>query len=239
MSNRITDKDSLRIRTLAATGMYTPQEIASKLEDKYNADQILRHLRSKDPDNKKNLKRETSRGGVKLKSILSKIFPTVSIKEEFHVGERLRLDFYMAEPYNLGFEFDGIQHKKLTSHLHQSDKDFEDGKLRDIRKQELCVGRGINLIRIAYHEDMTVSLVQDKIDHAGYGSGVIKEGFETGKEKYKSKRQKQNEDAKERKKKQYHQYKESESFKKNKQKQKEYRKEQYKRQKEWQKQYKK
>lgn len=239
MSNRITERDSLRIRTLAATGRYTPQEIASNFEDKYNADQVLRHLRSHDPDAKKMLKRETSRGGVKLKSILSKIFATVSVKEEYHVGERLRLDFYIPGPYNIGFEYDGVQHKKLTDHLHQSEQDFEDGKARDLLKEELCAGRGITLVRISHDENMTAGLVRDKIKDAGYGSGEIKEGFETGREKYKRKRQKQQEVDKDRQKKRYQQYKQSESYEKNKQKQKEYRKEQYKRQKEWQKQHKK
>lgn len=235
MGNRITDIDSLKIRTLAATGRYTPQEIATHFEDRYNADQVLRHLGTKDPETKKKLKRETSRGAVKLKSILTKIYPTVSVKEEFHVGERLRLDFYMGEPYNLGFEYDGVQHKKLTSHLHQSDQDFEDGKIRDLRKQELCDGRGINLVRVAHDENMTLDLLIEKIEGIGYGSGEIQEGFKTGHEKHKEKRSGQNEAVKDRQKKRYQQYKKSEAFQKNKQKQKEHRKEQYKRQKEWQK----
>jgi hypothetical protein len=239
MSNRITERDSLRIRLLAATGKYTPQEIASTFEDKYNADQILRHLGVKDPENKKKLKRETSRGAVKLKSILTKIFPTVSIKSEVHVGEKLMLDLYIPAPYNLGFEYDGVQHKKLTKHFHQTDQDLEDAKIRDQRKEELCAGRGISLVRISHDEEMTTELVQAKIDDVGYGSGDIQEGFETGKEKYKRKRREQNEIAKERKKKRYQQFKQSEAYKTNKQKQKEYRKEQYKRQKEWQKQHKK
>lgn len=235
MSNRITEKDSLRIRILTATGRFTPQEIATHFEDKYTADQVRRHINSKAPSLKGKLKRETSRGGVKLRAILTKIYPTVSIKEEFHVGERLRLDFYIAAPYNLGFEYDGVQHSKYTPGLHKSEEEFDDAVARDKLKEELCAGRGINLIRISHDEELTVDLVKEKIDEVGFGSGEIKEGFQTGKEKYKEKQKQYNKQVAERKRKQYQKYKSSESYQKNKQKQKEYRKQQYKKQKEWRK----
>lgn len=233
MVQRINNIDSLRIRTLAATGLYTAQEIASDFEDIYKADQILRHLKTKDPDARKKLKREVSRGAVKLKSILTKIYPDVTIEDEYSVGERLRLDFYIPSPYNQGFEFDGIQHSKQTDFLHSSGQAFEDGKARDIRKQELCDGRGISLIRFSYDEEMTLDTVKAKIKLYGHGHGSIQEGFETNKEVFKERSIKQTQRIKDYKKKQNDKYKESSNYKAQKDKQKEYRKEQYKRQKEW------
>jgi len=235
MSNRITEKDSLRIRTLAATGRFTPQEISTYFEEKYTADQIVRHIKSKAPSLKGKLKRETSRGGVRLKAILAKIFPNTVIKEEYHVGDKLRLDFYIGEPYNLGFEFDGVQHKKFTPGLHKDEDDFVRGIEKDARKEELCKGRGINLVRVSYNEEMDEDLVQEKIDEVGHGTGRVKDGYETGKEKHKEKQKHFNKVAAERKRKQYQKYKNSDSYKKNQDKQKEHRKQQYQKQKEWRK----
>lgn len=222
---------------MAATGEYTAQEIASYFENAdYSADQVKRLLKKNYPDEFKLLKKEKSRGGVQLKTILTKIFPTVSIKEEFHVGEKLRLDFYLGEPYNIGFEYDGVQHKKKTDHLHQSDEDFVNSQERDKLKEELCEGRGITLVRVAHDEKLTEDLVRNKINSVGYGTGVIKEGFETGKELFKRKRKEQQEVVKERQKKRYQQYKKSESYKQNKQRAREARKQQYQKAKAWRKQ---
>ena len=233
MSNRITDRDSARMRILALTGRYTPQEIATSFEDRYTPEQVIRHLANKEPEAKQKLKREKSRGAVKLKDILSKIFHDVTVQEEYHLGEKLRLDFHIGEPYNLGFEFDGIQHFKQTEFLHSSENDFEAGKTRDSRKEYLCSGRGINLVRIAYSDDMTEQFVLDKINEVGYGSGEVKAGFETNREKLKQKRKEQNKIIAERRKEKYKEYKSSETHQKQKQKQKEHRKKQYQRQKEW------
>lgn len=235
MSNRITDKDSLKIRTLVSTGMFTPQEVASYFDEKFNADQIIRHIKTKAPSLRDKFKRETSRGAVKLRSILTRIFPNVTIHDEFHVGEKLRLDFYIAEPYNLGFEFDGIQHKKYTPGFHKDEFAFADAQAKDVRKEELCVGRGISLVRIAHDEDLDTELVQVKIEEIGHGSGSIKKGYETFKEVYTEKQKVYDEKATASKKEYQKQYKESDSYKAAQAKQKDYRKQQYQKQKEWRK----
>jgi len=233
MSNRITDKDSVRIKILAATGRYTPQELVSHFESKYTKSQIIYHLKKNAPNLKSQLKRETSSGGVKLKDILAKIFPNIKIEPEYHVGEKLRLDFRLGSPYNLGFEFDGIQHSKFTPGLHKDEEEFIRGVDKDQRKEELCKGRGINLVRVDYSEELTEELVKSKIDKVGHGTGYIKDGYETGKEKQKKKQKQFNKVAAERKRKQYQKYKDSESYARNKQKQREYRKQQYQKQKEF------
>lgn len=239
MNNRITDQDSGRIKILAATGKYTPQEISTEFKDKYSPNQIIRHLKLKDPESHKMLRRETSRGGVKLKAILTKLYPNIKIEEEFHVGERLRLDFYIAEPYNLGFEFDGIQHSKYTPGLHKDEDHFYEGKSKDIAKELLCIGRGINLIRVDYSEDLTLELLLEKIKEAGHGTGIIQGGFSTNKECFALKERHMRQAAARYKKEQREVYKQSESYKLAKEKQKEYQKEQYKRKKEWLKKQKK
>lgn len=235
MSNRITDRDAARIKILAMTGRYTPQEIATYFESKYTPEQVMSHLANKDPEAKKKVKREKSRGAVKLKDILSKIFPDVIIQEEYHLGERLRLDFHIAAPYNLGFEFDGVQHSKFTNFLHRSSEDFDAGQARDSRKEDLCKGRGISLVRITYQDDMTEDFVRSKIEQAGYGSGEVQPGFETVREKLKQKRKEASKKAAEYRKEKYSQYKTSEVHQQKKQKQNDIRKQQYQKQKEWRK----
>jgi hypothetical protein len=233
MSNRITEKDSDRIKILAATGRYTPQEIVEDLETTYTPQQIRAHLKVKFPKLAKQLNREKSRGAVKLKSILTKIFTNVTVHEETHVGEKLRLDFYIEEPYNLGFEYDGIQHKKFTPGLHKTEEDFYNGVERDKRKEELCDGRGISLVRISHDDELSHELVSSRIESAGYGNGHIKDGYLTSTEKYKIKQKEVVKIQNQHRKKQYQQYKNSEAYANNKQRQKEYRKKQYQKSKEF------
>jgi len=233
MSNRITERDSSRMQILALTGRYTPQEIATYFNGIYTPEQVIRHLTNKDPESKQKLKREKSRGAVILKDILSKIFKNVSIEEEYHLGQRLKLDFHIGEPYHLGFEFDGVQHFKKTDFLHSSDEDFEAGRARDSKKEDLCKGRGLNLVRFSYQDEMTEDLVRERISECGYGSGQVKPGFETSREKLKQKNKAQAKLAAERKKEKRKEYRDSDLHEKSKQRQRDARKQQYKKQKEW------
>ena len=57
MSNQITDRDSVRIRILSETRLYTPQEIALRFIDIYTVEQIRNHLKTKAHGSFKKLKR--------------------------------------------------------------------------------------------------------------------------------------------------------------------------------------
>ena len=239
MSKRINDVDAAKIKVLASTGIYTTQEIVNYFNDAYSTNQIRTFLKNKAPELKDKVRKDTSKGNIKLKSIVHKIFPNVKVLTEHHVGEGLRLDVYIGEPYNLGFEFDGVQHFMYTPGLHKNEEEFQKGQERDRLKEELCDGRGINLIRIRYDEPLTYDYLRDKIIDTNYGTGHIQEGFETGKEKHKTKQDKFKKVHSARRKEAYDKYKKSDAYQAQKDKQSQARRDQYQKRKEWQKTHKK
>lgn len=184
MSKHISPEHSGRIYIMAMAG-YTPQEIANNFPE-YHADQIRNHLNRKYEDVKGKIKKDVSRGNTKTKHLLQELFPNAKIETEFPIGQKLRLDCYIGEPYNLGFEYDGVQHAKAVDHFGGDDT-YVTGRINDQVKEDLCKGRGISLIRIAHDENLTAELLQSKIDEAGYGTGLVQDEFKTAKEKQKEK----------------------------------------------------
>ena len=74
------------------------------------------------------------------------------------------LDFFLPD-YNLGIEFDGIQHYEpidFSGSLTEEEtlKEFEIIQERDKRKDEKCVANGVKLFRIRYDEDIEESLTK-------------------------------------------------------------------------------
>ena len=92
------------------------------------------------------LRRENSQGNRILRSLLSQTFYGARIEEEYHLGERLRLDFYLPE-YRLAIEFDGSQHQKYSEFFHGNHEAFAAAQARDQRKIELCDLKDITLVR--------------------------------------------------------------------------------------------
>ena len=156
--------------------------------------------------------------------------------QEFPIGKSLRLDCYVGAPFNLGFEYDGIQHSKSVDHFGGDDA-LVKGMLNDQLKEELCQGRGINLVRINHDEELTKELLESKIESVGNGSGHIKEGFHTNKEKAKEKNDRLQKRAKEKRREQYkknkEKFKNSDRHKQQKERAKQARKDAYQRQKNW------
>lgn len=182
-TKHITPEDSQRMAIMAAAG-WTPQEIANRFPD-YHADQIRNHLNKKyAPELKGKIKKDVSRGNTKMYALLKEIYPMHKVELEFPIGKKLRLDCYIGDPINIGFEFDGIQHNKSIDHFG-GDETYIKGIENDSIKEDLCKGRGISLVRINHDEILTKELLQAKIDAAGYGTGLIKEQFRTAKEKQK------------------------------------------------------
>jgi len=236
MIKRISPKDSKKINILALTGEYTYQDIVEYFNNVYTKNQILYHLKNKYPEAKKKIKRESSSGNVKIKNLLKKIFPHATIEEEYHVGQQLRLDLYIGKPYYIAFEYDGIQHFKYTPGLHKTEKDFEKSLKRDKEKELLCKKRGISLIRIKYSDTLTLDFLQDKINSAGYGTGIIQEDALTNKEHFKKKQIEINKQLARQRKEVYNKFKQSDIYKKAQEQKKKYQREQYRRLKEWKKQ---
>lgn len=223
-----------RLHILALAG-YTPQEMSNKFPD-YNPTQIRNYLNRKCPNLKGKIKKDTSRGNSKLKALLDEIYDHDKVELEFPIGKSLRLDCYIGQPHNLGFEYDGIQHSKSVDHFG-GDEAYTRGINNDQTKEELCKGRGINLIRIAHDEDLDTELLLKKIEAIGPGTGHVKPGFETNKEKKKENDDRVKKRAKEARSKAYQKNKQrlksSDNYQANKERQRARRKEQYQKAKAW------
>lgn len=88
--------------------------------------------------------------------------------------EGLELDVWVQEE-KIGFEYQGIQHYKPVEHWGGESKLIE-LKERDKRKKEICKKEQVLLIEVKYTENVTESLVIDKIIQAKQKEGVLWEG---------------------------------------------------------------
>ena len=93
------------------------------------------------------LSREYSHGALQLRKLLEEALPGYQIIEEYHIGKRLRLDFFLPE-LMIGFEFDGPQHQVFNGLFHRDHDAFLESKFRDRLKEELCMENHIKLFRI-------------------------------------------------------------------------------------------
>ena len=93
-------------------------------------------------------KASKSVGHKAFRAILVKHFPSYPIEEEYHLGQRLRLDFYIPNLY-VGFEIDGRQHEKIDDLFHSGSwREFKKQVQRDEDKEHLCKNQGILMIRV-------------------------------------------------------------------------------------------
>lgn len=93
------------------------------------------------------LSRDRSYGAMLLKQLIQQALPGYRLEEEYHLGERLRLDFYLPE-LQLAVEYDGRQHQEYTPYFHHTQDGFLEARQRDRRKEELCAQQGITLLRV-------------------------------------------------------------------------------------------
>lgn len=104
-----------------------------------------------------------SQGSDRLIDILKEIYGTeLKVVTEYHVGERLRLDFYLPA-YGLGFEYHGRQHVQFVEHFHKSAAGFRDSKRRDRLKIELALASGITVVSFWSTEELNVDTVKRRI----------------------------------------------------------------------------
>ena len=103
-----------------------------------------------------------SHGQDLLTNIIDKLLPGEEVKNEEHIGERLRLDIYCPR-YKLAVEYHGQQHFEYNSFFHNTYEDFEESQRRDKRKIELCEDQGIVLVVFRYDEDLSEDKVYDRL----------------------------------------------------------------------------
>jgi hypothetical protein len=102
----------------------------------------------------KDQKKKTSRGQAALTAVMKKLLPNEKIVNEFHIGEKLRLDVYCPN-YRIAAEYHGRQHFYYTERFFDSKYDFEEAQKRDLKKIELCKEQGIALIVFRYNDLLT------------------------------------------------------------------------------------
>lgn len=114
-------------------------------------------------------KKEISRGNKLMVTLLREMFPGYTIKPEYHIGERLRLDAYMRI-LKVGWEYNGEQHYEPVCFggisFEEAQQNLRKQQERDQRKKELCEEQGITLIIIKYTEDLTKDLCYKKLKKA-------------------------------------------------------------------------
>ena len=169
MARAWTSKEKeILIRLLEKPGIYTYLQLADVLNRPVSGVQnICSQLNLQS-----NVKRAKSQGEEILFALLRDIYPTLSIKKQHPVGERLHLDVYIPE-LSLGFEYDGVQHFKENSFFHKNKDAFLRGKILDDKKDDLCAFQGIHLIRISYQEKLCKQVLMEKINSIGPGPGAV------------------------------------------------------------------
>jgi hypothetical protein len=106
---------------------------------------------------------------IRLGEILEDVYGDGAVRSQDNLGflGAQTVDYSVRE-LRMAFEHDGEQHfrptrfKGITS--KQAQENFVLQQLRDTRKNRLCQENNYVLIRIAYHEDLTMESVQSKID---------------------------------------------------------------------------
>jgi len=102
----------------------------------------------------KEQKKKTSRGQSALTSVMKKLLPNETIVNEFHIGEKLRLDVYCPS-YKLAAEYHGRQHFYYTERFFDSKYEFEEAQKRDVKKANMCKELGIALVVFRYNDLLT------------------------------------------------------------------------------------
>lgn len=101
----------------------------------------------------KTSRRKMSRGQTALTELLRKLIPGEEIINEYHIGDKLKLDIFCPK-YKLAIEFHGRQHFFYTGRFHQSKYDFEESKKRDEKKVNWCKDNGIILVVFRYNDSL-------------------------------------------------------------------------------------
>lgn len=110
----------------------------------------------------KSSRKKMSRGQTALTLMLKKLIPGENIVNEYHIGDRLKLDIYCPS-YKLAVEYHGRQHFYYTKRFFDSKYDFEEALERDKKKIEMCKQEGIALVVFRYNDSLTEQSVFDRL----------------------------------------------------------------------------
>jgi very-short-patch-repair endonuclease len=110
----------------------------------------------------KDHRRKMSKGQTVLTSVAKKLLPGQKIVNEYHIGDRLKLDVYCPS-YKLALEFHGIQHFKYSPLFFDSKDEFIEAQKRDDKKAVLCAEQGIVLVVFRYNDNISEENVYARI----------------------------------------------------------------------------
>ena len=149
---------------------YSLSQIAKELN--WPLDKLNKKINSLGLSWAKERRRKMSRGQSALTSIMQKLLPGEKIVNEYHIGDKLKLDVY-CEKYKIAAEYHGRQHFFYTSRFYESKYEFEEAVARDIKKAKWCEDNGIALIVFRYNDSLTEQSVFDRMVDAIRSSGTI------------------------------------------------------------------
>lgn len=110
----------------------------------------------------KDSRKKMSRGQTALTAAMQKLLPGEKIINEYHIGDKLKLDVYCPK-YEIAAEFHGRQHYYYTSRFFESKYDFEEAIKRDEKKEQWCADNGVALIVFRYNDSLTEQAVFDRL----------------------------------------------------------------------------
>lgn len=152
-------EDGELVDLLFETNLSIP-EIAERMD--VSTELVSKHIKALGLDWVRRKDRKMSRGQAALTSIMQQLLPGQEIVNEYHIGERLRLDVYCPK-YKLGAEYHGRQHFWYSSFFHKDQEAFKESQARDERKIELCKELGINLVVFRYNDTLTNDIVFERL----------------------------------------------------------------------------
>lgn len=120
----------------------------------------------------KQSRKKMSRGQTALTQIMQKLLPGEEIINEYHIGDRLKIDVYCSS-YKIAAEYHGRQHFYYTSRFFESKYEFEEAQKRDLKKVQYCKDNGIALIVFRYNDSLTEDSVYDRMLEAIRSSEFI------------------------------------------------------------------
>jgi hypothetical protein len=161
MSNNKPDKDDIQFMTdLLMDSHFSLSEIAKELN--WSINYLNKQINRYGLSWVKQKKKKMSRGHSSLYDILKKLIPNEEIINEYHIGNRLKLDIYCPK-YKIAIEYHGRQHFYYTSRFHASKADFIESQKRDQLKSQMCSDNGISLLVFRYDDGLTEKNVFERI----------------------------------------------------------------------------
>ena len=134
-------------------------------------------------------------GAKAFKVLLQQAFPAFPMEEEYHIGNRLRLDFYIPGLYT-AFEVDGDPHNEMVGLFHTGEEaKFQEARARDRQKDQWCEENNILLIRLTAKlsvetrlnpecKTFVIDSIRDQIAEAAPTGPVVEKKKEPVSERY-------------------------------------------------------